>query len=389
MIDNIGENDRKSLEKLLCDDEFIRLEEDYGSQFNIFNAIGMNVQEIKHSNFLAWLFNPKESHMLKDYFVKNFLKAVLKEHSSELPTESLTVFDIDGFDMTNTIVKRENCNIDILLIDTNNNFACVIENKIKAKQSNFQLKKYKEKIFKYYPNIKHFIFLYLKPVDDEELEPPYLYASYRIIRELLLKVQESKKTYLSNDILMVLQHYTDLLEREVMGSDEALERLCQQIYDKHKDALKLIYDNVDMVPAQAKIAEVLVPILESYHYKRIKGNGSRNIKFLPENVSSTNLDFYFKIWNTGGAGDKYELKVELVPENNFDKQKLEKIRQAVGITSGKKIGTIMGKNDLMNICEAIEEGCFNNEEQSKLEGGFKKILEKIKREDIEQILNNN
>lgn len=387
MAEDLSINYRKILEDLICDKNLEFLEKKDIGHFNIFNAIGMHHQEIKHSNFLAWLFNPKEKHSLQDFVIKNFLKEVLKKYSDNLPKEAPSIFDVDSWDLSDLIVERENCNIDILFIDKKNNFICVIENKIKAKQQKSQLYNYEQKVQKEYSNFKFRLFLYLKPVEDEEIKEPYLYVSYEVIKNIIDEILQVKKSYISNDMLLVLKHYKELLEREIMVDEKTIE-LCQKIYNAHKEAFKLIIDNVDLTSVQTKIAEVLVPIFEERGYKRIKGKGSRNIKFLPKNVKE-NQDIYFKIWNTGGVSDRYELKLELNTEKGFDEEKLKKLRGCLNIkNNAKKIETILEKKFLEEINESVEEaGCMTEKQKEKVEKSFKKILDEINIEEVEKILN--
>ena len=44
--------------------------------FNIFEILNISHLEIKHSDVLAYLFNNKESHNLKDTFLKEFIYEV-------------------------------------------------------------------------------------------------------------------------------------------------------------------------------------------------------------------------------------------------------------------------------------------------------------------------
>lgn len=44
---------------------------------NIFNALKIVQQEIRHSNFLAWLLNPNENHGLGELFLKDFYEKYL------------------------------------------------------------------------------------------------------------------------------------------------------------------------------------------------------------------------------------------------------------------------------------------------------------------------
>lgn len=45
-------------------------------EINIFDAIGMAKQEVKHSAFLAWLFNTKSLHNKGGMFLSDFLKSL-------------------------------------------------------------------------------------------------------------------------------------------------------------------------------------------------------------------------------------------------------------------------------------------------------------------------
>ncbi len=97
-------------------------------KFNIFSVMYKEHDERKlHSRFVAALLNPSGSHDLKDYFLKYFI-GLFKE--------------IDFSNFRNAIVypdelnKKENNNIDILIIDRTSRNAIIIENKIYAGDSN-------------------------------------------------------------------------------------------------------------------------------------------------------------------------------------------------------------------------------------------------------------
>ena len=66
------------------------------SQYNIFEAIGMVSQEIRHSAFLAFLLTPGQSHDLGD----RFLKAVLRLAGEDLG-------DLLDADLSATHIERE------------------------------------------------------------------------------------------------------------------------------------------------------------------------------------------------------------------------------------------------------------------------------------------
>jgi len=71
------QDDRKSLEALIVDDDDLGKLEAMIAEFNIFEAIGAVRSELRHSDALAFLLDPSESHGLGDAFLRRFLQKVL------------------------------------------------------------------------------------------------------------------------------------------------------------------------------------------------------------------------------------------------------------------------------------------------------------------------
>lgn len=71
---------KQLLEKLLLSEDLEELN-NLTNNFNIFNALKLQNNEIRHSNFLSWIMAPYESHKLGAYFLKEFLKSAIKEYS--------------------------------------------------------------------------------------------------------------------------------------------------------------------------------------------------------------------------------------------------------------------------------------------------------------------
>lgn len=69
--------DRKALEAFVVDNPELERLEALLAQFNIFEAIGAVRQELRHSDFLAFLLNPQENHGLGDAFIKRLLQKIL------------------------------------------------------------------------------------------------------------------------------------------------------------------------------------------------------------------------------------------------------------------------------------------------------------------------
>ena len=80
--------DKKSqltiLNSLILDSDELEELSDRLSSFNVFDVLGVANYEIRHSNMLAWLFNPSEPHGFSDKFLRRFLVKVLcDEDNSE------------------------------------------------------------------------------------------------------------------------------------------------------------------------------------------------------------------------------------------------------------------------------------------------------------------
>ena len=64
---------------------------------NIFSILNVTKAEIRHSNFLAWLMTPNESHNLNTIFIKWFLKEIFSSEKIEWANEfSLDSFNLNG-----------------------------------------------------------------------------------------------------------------------------------------------------------------------------------------------------------------------------------------------------------------------------------------------------
>ena len=71
---------QQKLEELLLSEDLEELK-NLTNNFNIFYALKLQNNEIRHSNFLSWLMTPYESHKLGTYFLKEFLKSSIKDYS--------------------------------------------------------------------------------------------------------------------------------------------------------------------------------------------------------------------------------------------------------------------------------------------------------------------
>lgn len=278
-MSNIKE--QELLENFICDSNLKELESLF-NQFNIFDCLRLTRTEIRHSNFLAWLFDPNETHRLKDYFLKQFLIKVLSLNKKELNKingRELTLFndkgeeinetyfipsiiDIDCWDLEEIEIHRELENIDLLLVDEKNKFVLVIENKIDTCQHDNQLTRYRDYVDVQYPSNEYKkLFIYLKP-QKEKVELPYIFVSYQAIVDLINNLLVEIKKNSNQDIITLIKHYQDILERDIM-KEENIGTICAKIYKQHKTAIDLI--NKYGTP-QKELGDILQEVLEEKDY---------------------------------------------------------------------------------------------------------------------------
>jgi hypothetical protein len=207
-------------------------------EFNIFEAIGVVRQELRHSDFLAFLLDPAGNHGLDDRFLKRLLQKVLLAGTEQ--TLPISLIDLDVWHLEGTQVKREVDNIDILLMNEANHLAVIIENKVDTGEHSDQLARYYQSVSQQYPDWR-IIALYLTPSGENPSDPRFLSVSYRVIVDLVEKLVEDRASTLGVDVRTLMQHYAKMLRRHIV-SDSEIDDLCLRIYQRHQRALDLIFE---------------------------------------------------------------------------------------------------------------------------------------------------
>lgn len=234
-----ADQDRKVLEALVVNNPDLERLEALLDRFNIFEAVGLVRQEIRHSTFLAFLLDPRESHGLGDAFAKRLLQeAIMSTPDASAP---VTPIELSLWDLGEMEVRREWRHIDIFLLDERNRLAVIIENKIDTIEHSDQLQRYHETVKQHYSGYR-VIGLYLTPDGDEPSHDNYLPLNYGLVCEVLDSLVQSRASVSNIDLQVLVTHYTQMLRRHIVGDSE-IARLCRQIYQKHQQALDLIYEH--------------------------------------------------------------------------------------------------------------------------------------------------
>lgn len=230
-------NDLKSkYDALLKNEDFDRL--DLGLKNpNIFQILRITNNEIRHSNFLAWLLDPNQSHKLGDIFLKRFLREVFSSDKFD----NVDQVDVEGMSLSKVEVLREFKNIDILLkLD---NVVVCIENKVLSKEHSNQLKRYKEIIESQFPNYQQtYVFLTPDGGDSEQESEYYAPISYEFIVEALDRIVSVYGDSMTTQVLTYIKDYTVIIKRELMGTDNLTE-LSRKIYQNHRELFDFIFEH--------------------------------------------------------------------------------------------------------------------------------------------------
>jgi len=132
-----------ALERFILNNPELEKLEDLLSQFNIFETLKIVDAEIRHSNVLAWLLDPKSNHGLGGYFTRKFLKFLISNNKTSLDS-SISLFDFETLDYSTLEIRRESQGIDLRIILEEAKYIIAIENKIISTEFGDQLARYQK-----------------------------------------------------------------------------------------------------------------------------------------------------------------------------------------------------------------------------------------------------
>jgi len=280
--------DRQRLEALVLDNDGLQQLEQGLGQFNIFEAIGAIRHELRHSDFLAFLLDPAGNHSLGDEFLKRFLqRAVAPAGTSLLPVSPI---DFDVWSLEDVIVRREWHFIDILIEDPVHKFVVAIENKIDSGEHSNQLPRAWDELETYPPAWQKLGFL-LSPDVRVPSDDRFISVNYELVCRLVEDLVARRTSTLGGDVRTMMTHYAQALRRHIVADSETAD-LCRRIYQKHKQALDLIYEH--RPDRQAAIRDLLEPLITATPDLKIDYSIKTYIRFYPTDWDTAHL--------RGGAG---------------------------------------------------------------------------------------
>lgn len=212
------------------------------NRFNPLKVLKVQDQEIRHSNILAWLFNPKENHNLDDRILKRFiLKVLLKPENEEVLDDMNMVYDFQQWSLLDVDTYRELEHIDIVLVSKKNGVVIIIENKVYSGEHSNQLKRYYDLMQSKYSGDKYkLVPIFLTLEGKEPSHKKYFSASYSDVLETIEFVIKNYKNRTTDDVAKFIKYYLRILkEKYVM--DDKLKKMCKDIYGDNKEVIDMIY----------------------------------------------------------------------------------------------------------------------------------------------------
>jgi len=258
---------KTALDRFLADNDELEQLSAQLATFNIFRALKVEEVEIRHSNTLGWLLDPAESHGLGDVFLRRILSNILLESNADI--EGLSAAQVELMDFSDIEVRREWKHVDVLVIDRKNKLLLLIENKLGSGEGLGQLARYRKAVGHEFPSFKLvLVFLTLEGKSSEDQEASkYICYSHARLLGVLDRIIKQRCEQMPEAVATFLTHYTNTLQRLTM-QDQTLIKLCQEIYRKHREAIKLIveYGEVSSFSQLASeiISQVGCEILKKY-----------------------------------------------------------------------------------------------------------------------------
>ena len=248
MVGDSGPSPQEAaLQALILDADLERLE-DMLAEFNLFRVLDIARDELSHSAFLAWLLNPRQTHGLGDYFLRHFLKEAAGIAGMRGIGE-LSPIDVDGWTLNDVQVITErqvggsSGRVDILLVSENDEFVCVIENKIGTGEHSNQLADYLGAVEEEYGDLTPFP-IFLTPMGTApaaELDAErYTPLDYGKIADLIQGTLKARGAILNANVVGFLEQYQRTLGRYVVRTPDNIDELALRLYQNHRAAIDQI-----------------------------------------------------------------------------------------------------------------------------------------------------
>ncbi len=253
----------KGLNKLAADESLERIRKLAAEQRNEFDALdfvgelgfgssrALWSSEEFHSDVLAWLLAPRNSHGLGDRFLTRFLLQAGMQavgHPGDwAATEVIREWS--------HVVDGQQGYLDILIVNHAQQILCAIENKVFSSEHSNQLTRYRKALgaSSYSTFAKYLVFLTPRgtsPAREEE-KRHWKPLAYTMVFDIVQQMVNNHEIPARAGVCAFLNQYATTLRRNIMP-ETSLSQLARKTYLEHKEAIDLIIANVPDWVAEAK-----------------------------------------------------------------------------------------------------------------------------------------
>ncbi len=220
------------------------------NSFNIIKILKLENHEIRHSNILAWLLNPKENHGLRDYFLRKMVEhLILIDENTNNPQ-----YEVVGETLNNSLIDShiyrevktdKNRFIDLLIVNKQLKFILLIENKFYSTESKNQLDDYFDFIHQTYKGFT-IIPVYLTLNGEAPSNDQYFILTYERIESILHTILMLYKNQLSDNVYKFIEDYNQVLkEKFYPNQDQVMQAI--DIYRNHKLTIQTLFEETSLL----------------------------------------------------------------------------------------------------------------------------------------------
>lgn len=220
------------------------------NSFNVLKILKLENHEIRHSNILAWLLDPKENHNLQDYFLKKILEhlILIDENCSNAQYEKVS--EILNNSLMESHVYREvktanNRFIDLVIVNRELKVVILIENKFYSTESENQLDDYYVFITNNFEDFT-IIPIYLTIDGEAPSNQQYFILIYERIQSILSTILLLHKSRLNDKIYTFIEDYNQILREKFYPDQEQIMQAIE-IYRNHKPTIESLFEKTSIL----------------------------------------------------------------------------------------------------------------------------------------------
>lgn len=267
--------DLRALEALVVGNADLDSLERMVNGFNLFEVMGVVRQEERHSDFLAFLLDPSESHGLGVAFLRQFIYMALSNGRAD--AAALLPLEAALLDLNDASVAREHQCIDVLVVSEAEKLIVLIENKIDAPEHGDQLRTYLRVVATEFVGYR-VVPVFLTPDGREPSSGAYHRLDYGRVGEALGTLIDARGAEMPPDAALSVRHYIKLLERHIV-SESNIADLARRIYAKHRRALDIVFENIP--DATDAVRDAIIERVGTTPGLRIVYNSKAFVHFVP------------------------------------------------------------------------------------------------------------